>query len=227
MSQVNNLSKYQPISYIVMTDTNVMIQYFDSSHKFYKNVRKSLRSSVEKGVHFYYPEFCLREFREYFRKLYIKNFLIGYIRSHSLGLEVENKIKLIQNQNRIGDKDFKDLRDLLEKTYPGKGYKLWFKICAQALKGKFEILENMIQSCNFLILKLNDSDFFGKNSPNLNKEITFTNKFGLGVIDSALISWFECSENIDALITNDHDLLIAQENGAVPNRIFLTTILTY
>lgn len=65
------------------------------------------------------------------------------------------------------------------------------------------------------------------NWPSYTSEIYYSNQFGLGIIDSALIDWFARGQGFYGLISNDHDLLLAQESGAVPGATFYTTHLHY
>ncbi len=229
MSQVLQLKEYSPKTNNMIVDANIMIQYADSSHSYHKPVFNAIRGLIKNDVKLFYPDFCLREFREYFRRVFLKEYLIGYTQSHSLGLQVDHLIN--QLELSIRDKDFKAIRDKLENVNPGLGFQTWFALCNNALANRMKVIEQFIKTSKFVILKLGPNNIFPQTAshhwPNEITESNYTLNFGLGSVDSALVDWYSRGTCLDGLITNDHDLLIAQLCGAVPSGVFYTTIPTY
>lgn len=224
-------SSYSPKANRLLVDTNIMIQYADKSHKFNSAITKSIRVSMSKGVLFYYPDFCLREFREYFRKMYLKTYLVNYITTKSLGAKVDNLIKGFSTEINIRDRDFKFIRDVLEKENPGAGYKVWYKLCYDALVGNLNAIEAFIESNNFKIANLNDLTVYStirqSNLPTIKTEARYSEEYGLGTIDAALLDWYEKADGFDGLFTNDGDLLLAHASGAASNGMLYTTLSRY
>lgn len=215
----------------LLVDANIMIQYADKEHKFNRAITKSIRASMSHGVLFYYPDFCLREFREYFRKMYLKAYLVNYITKKSLGTKVDRFINDIVEERNIRDRDFKSIRDLLEKENPGFGYKVWYKLCHNALVGNLDAIELFIKSNNFKITDLNDLTLYSTkkqiNLPTILTESKYSEEYGLGTIDAALLDWYEKADGFDGLFTNDSDLLLAHANGAASAGMLYTTLSGY
>lgn len=232
MPLVSSLKGYAPTSKKLMLDTNIMIAYADPSHRAKKYVQPQIRKLLLDGVVFVYTDFCLREFREYFRRLYLKEFLLGYLSNKSLGYAVDSMIRGLLSNPNIRDGDFKTIRDELEKTNPGSGYQVWFQLCNTALSKNLVVIEQLIQTTNFKLVNLGDPSSYpaSKQSswPSPTTENHYTIKCGLASIDSALIDWFARAQDIDGLVTNDHDLLLAQKtSNIVPNKTFFTTLSGY
>lgn len=225
-SAVQKFKDYDPEHKRLMVDSNLMISYADTMDPFWKEVQTLVRHWLQRGVQFYYPYFCLREFREHFRRVYIRSFLLGYIKSHTLPASV---VALIESSDqKIKDAQIKDIRDKLEEEMPGKGYTLWYKICEQALAKDLEDVEKFVNTAFFKRVSLEDKNIYPENSqknkPQIKDESKYLLKYGIGSVDSALMHWFECAENLDGLLTNDRDLLIAQKYGAISGRIFYSTL---
>lgn len=222
---------YSPNLKRILVDTNIMINYADKSHKLNKSVSNPIRTYMNQGVEFFYPDFCLREFREYFRKLFLKTYLVNYITKKSLGSEVDSIINDIASGKNIRDRDFKTIRDLLEEKNPGCGLKVWYELCKSAIVGNLNDIEKYIEINKFKIANLNNLNLYSSkvqsNLPTIYTEAKYSGEFGLGTVDAALLDWFEKSDGLDGLLTNDGDLLMAHTSGAAPNGTLFTTLYGY
>lgn len=231
MNYVLNLKNYKSKNHKLICDSNILIQYADGSHSLNKYVRPEMRRLINDKITFCYPYFCLREFREYFRKQYLKNYLIGYIQTKTLGPKTDLLINNLNNSLIARDRDFKNIRDQIEAENLGLGYALWFLICKNALEKKMLVVEEFINNSNFVNIEINNTIFFNASNslspPNINTENYYTLNYGIGTVDSALVDWVNRIDCIDGLFTNDHDILTIQIKGTVKNKIFYTTLSKY
>jgi predicted nucleic acid-binding protein len=219
---IRKFATYVPVSAVLLFDANILIAHSDPEHEFHPAVKDRLDELFRFGCSFFYTDYCLREFREYFRRKYLKAYLLRYIKGHSVDGSVVRLVRDLENSDEIYDGDLKRIRRRIIEKH-SSGMPMWQSICRDALKDKFERLE---QSMRLLFTHaVFDSD--SENAPTLDTELEYTNSFGIGINDAALLDFYLRSVGVDALVTNDTDILQAFKALKIEGRTLLTTLKGY
>jgi len=220
----------------VLVDSNVIIAFFDQRHKFHAQTHQRLTPVYLGGADFYYVQPCLLEFKEYWRRKKLTECIELRIKE---GYYLYRKFKKAfndfseDNARRqhlyLSDRQLKDLRATLENVAAGKGVRYWLELCQQALVGTMSSLEASLAQTRFKYARFNDDDVFPlakrEEWPNWKDADVIQEKFGLAASDAAILNMTNGGSNIDALISNDGDMLFAVANGALRAPIDIYTFL--
>lgn len=210
----------------VLVDSNVLIAFFDSKHKFHSEVKNTLLALYKQGCDFYYVQPCLLEFKEYWRrKMFSECIALQIAEGYNFYRKFEKLYKDFVAPDRswtklyLTDYQIKALRETLESISKGKGLQFWFKFCELALDGKLCGLETRLEGYSFQYAKFNDGKLFPiENKPNWPKweaADLLQEKYGLASNDAAILNMASGAVGIDSFISNDGDILFAVANGAL------------
>lgn len=123
-----------------LVDANVLIAFFDTKHTFHKKVYDRLTTVYLTGADFYYVQPCLLEFKEYWRRKKISEYIEFQFNE---GYYFYKKFAKVYKDHRetnarwqslyLTDQQIKSLRATLENVADGKGVQYWFELCEKAL----------------------------------------------------------------------------------------------
>jgi predicted nucleic acid-binding protein len=219
----------------MMLDSNVMIGYLDSKHKFHSQIKKRIQELFINGTTFFYPQPVLLEVKDYWRrKLFTETLRLHIGEGKRLYRKFEVLFIDFEKQNNgaiLSDWQIKKLRQVLEPIAKEKGIEFWFAFCKQSLGSEFEKLETFLNTTNFIYARFDDGDVYPSSTkgiwPSWESANALMEKFGLASNDAAILNMVNGGNGIDGFLTNDGDLLFAIAKGGLKETITPFTFLNW
>lgn len=230
----------------IMFDANILIALLDRAHKNHEPVKQIIRHLYVCGAKLYYVQPCYLEILDYWRRKSLTEYLAirvdsddgltgRFEKAYRYHLEELKKHTGTRSDAYFQDYVIKDLRDHLlrvgGKNQREVGRRLWQGLCLKAFAQRFQSAQEALKIFGIVYAKFNDDDVFPLDLksqwPSWENMIGLIERFGLASNDAAILNMVACGKDINALMSNDYDMMIAAESGALGGNINCFTMLDW
>ncbi len=231
----------------VMFDANVLIALLDECHKYHEYAKKYVGDLYMSGSELFYVQPCYLEILDFWRRRSITKYLNllfmdpnnsipgRFSKAYKYHLSDLEKHSEGRSDKYFQDYVIKDLRDHLlrvgGKNHQETGRRLWVNLCKKALGERFQKVHQILNKLEIKYAKFGDENVFPLDSkstwPTWDEMISLIEKFCLASNDAAILNMAAKGKDINAFVSNDYDVLLAINGGALPEHIRCFTWLPW
>jgi predicted nucleic acid-binding protein len=229
-----------------MFDANVLVALLDAEHKNHRPIKALVRHLFIAEAKLYYVQPAYLEvlnfwrrksFTEYLEEIHASGSTMPgrFERAYRFHVEELRKHAATRSDLYFQDYAIKDLRDHLlrvgGKNQREVGRGLWSDFCQKAFVDRFATANSILQSLRVTYAKFADQDVYPIEAkaewPRWESAIALIERHCLASNDAAILNMAAGGTDITGFVSNDYDVLIAAEAGALPRTVTCYTLLPW